>query len=481
MKRLAHLLLLTLLSGVIQVHAATLAETSVNTANNVINDVIDAYGGADALNEVTRLAITSDFKTVAVGQSRKPGPPFDKNHSDSFSAIDTENNIFVNRNKGSGGGFVFENGTIINGEQSYQINYRGGTAAPIAEPDFNTTSGPFVRVTPVLLVKQLMTRRQTSHWLGVEEVNGRPHDVVTLVMEVGPGLSLYFDQETHKLNRMERVLPGFGVVEYRFLNYEMIAGIPFNRKFELYLNGDLNLDIDLKQIDVNANVAALTTLPETLSEAPAVQSDNLNRQQLADGVYLIGGTGTYALFVEMEDYVVAVGGTAGIPERIASLREVVPDKPIRFGVLTHHHNDHVLGVPAYVAESATILTVAENEQVVRNTAGEEAEVALEFVKGQRVIDDGQRLEIHDIGPTPHAEHLLVAWLPDHGILFEADHFPQPQAGPMPPANPVTIHLAEVLASKGWDVKMIVGAHSRRKGSMSDMEEAITRGQAISQN
>ena len=85
-----------------------------------------------------------------------------------------------------------------------------------------------MRVTPALLVKQLMERRQTSHWLGEVEFDGRAHDVITLVMEVGPALALYIDQDTHMLTRMECVLPPFGQVEYRFLDYTMIDGIAFN-------------------------------------------------------------------------------------------------------------------------------------------------------------------------------------------------------------------------------------------------------------
>ena len=48
-----------------------------------------------------------------------------------------------------------------------------------------------------------------------------------------------------------------------------------------------------------------------------------------DGLTLVGGNGTYAMFVDMGDYIFAAGGTAGIPDRIDSLREVAGDKPIK--------------------------------------------------------------------------------------------------------------------------------------------------------
>ena len=46
---------------------------------------------------------------------------------------------------------------------------------------------------------------------------------------------------------------------------------------------------------------------------------------------------------------------------------------------------------------------------------------------------GRVVEILDIGPTAHTEHLLVAYLPEEGTLFEADHFALPASGPIPPA------------------------------------------------
>ena len=124
----------------------------------------------DKVREVVQKA---NFVNYATGQSRKPGPPYDRGQTVNFNAIGLEDDIFVTRNTGEGGGFVFDQGVVINGEDSWQLNYRSGTAAPLAEPDFNTQSGPFIRVTPALLMKQLQSRRNTSNWLGEAEVTPR--------------------------------------------------------------------------------------------------------------------------------------------------------------------------------------------------------------------------------------------------------------------------------------------------------------------
>jgi glyoxylase-like metal-dependent hydrolase (beta-lactamase superfamily II) len=454
--------------------AGSLPLKSMNKAGEVIDAAIEAHGGSEALDGLNTIVQKSSFTTFATGQSRKPGPPWDQGSLANFNAIDVEKKIFVNHNKGEGGGYVFDQGQIINGDDSWQLDYRSHTAAPLAEPDFNTSSGPFTRVTPALLMKQLQVRRNTSHWLGEAEIEGRMQDVITLVMEAGPALSLYIDQQSHMLTAMERVLPPFGQIEYRFLDYTMIDGIAFNRKFHLYVNGEDNLIIDVVDTRVNAPLDPYLEVPERLQKVAAVVPDELNTQEIAEGVFLIGGNNTYALFVEMEDHVVAVGGTRTVPASIEELRKQIADKPIRYGVLTHHHNDHTPGAAAYAGEGATIVTFLENEALVRKAAGDE-NVRLEFVTDHMTLTDGRKkVELYNIGPTPHAENILIAYLPEEGIIFEADHFPQPASGVIPPAVPATKAFARALEKLDLDYSKIVGAHSPRIASPAELQAAVAR-------
>lgn len=458
--------------------AESLPLQSVNKAAAVIDAAIEAHGGAETIANLHTLVQESDFINIATGQSRKPGPPYDRGQQVSFNAIDTENSLLVTRNAGKGGGYVFDQGLIINGENSWQVNHRSGTAAPLAKPDFNTQSGPFIRVTPALLMKQLQARRNTSNWLGETEIEGRIHDVITLVMETGPALGLYIDRETRMLTRMERVLPPFGQIEYHFLDYTEIDGIAFNQKFRLFANGEENLLIDIRSTRVNVPLDDFIEVPANLERVAAVAPDELSTQEIDEGVFLIGGNGTYALFVEMEDHVVAIGGTQTVPVSIAEMRKQIADKPIRYGVLTHHHSDHVPGAAAYAAEGATIITFRANEEVVRTAAADE-NAKLEFVDDRMTLTDGKKsVVLYNIGPTPHAENILIAYLPEQKIVFEADHFPQPANGVIPPAVPATEVFARRLDDLKIEYTKIIGAHSPRTGSPADLQSALDRARAL---
>ena len=179
------------------------------------------------------------------------------------------------------------------------------------------------------------------------------------------------------------------------------------------------------------------------------------------------------MFVDMGDYVFAAGGTAGIPDRIDSLREVVGDKEIRYGMMTHHHSDHVLGVTAYEDEGATLIAAKAHERVMRSTANDTEGLEIILVEERMTLEAGdRRIDIIDIGPTAHTEHLLVAYLPDEGILFQADHFNLPADGPTPPAVTSTKDFVKQLAEHGIQATKIVSAHGGRVATMKDIQDSL---------
>ncbi len=229
---------------------------------------------------------------------------------------------------------------------------------------------------------------------------------------------------------------------------------------------------------VNQAVDKHTELKSGLRQVAAVQPDPLGRQEISEGVYLIGGNGTYAMFIEMEDHVISVGGTAGIPDRIALLKEVVPNKPIKYGVMTHHHSDHIVGAGPYAEEGAEVIAAVAHEQVIRETTNND-KLKISTVKDSRTFESGGRkVEVIDIGPTNHTEHLLVAYLPKEGIVFQADHFGVRAPGDVAPANPTTKDFAAALKKHGIKAKSIVSAHSAIVASDADLKSALDQAKRL---
>ena len=90
-------------------------------------------------------------------------------------------------------------------------------------------------------------------------------------------------------------------------------------------------------------------------------------EKLGDGFYrLTTGQGSYdSLIVEFRDHVMML--EAGQNEArsllyIAEAKKLIPNKPIRYVMNTHAHSDHTGGLPALVAEGATIITHENNKE-----------------------------------------------------------------------------------------------------------------------
>ena len=92
---------------------------------------------------------------------------------------------------------------------------------------------------------------------------------------------------------------------------------------------------------------------------------------MGDGVwYLIGGS-HHSLVVEFNDYIAIIEAPLS-EERsmavIAEAKKLVPNKPIKYLLMTHHHFDHTGGLRTYAAEGVTIVTNQSNVALLREDA-----------------------------------------------------------------------------------------------------------------
>src|SRR5688572_5480706 len=247
------------------------------------------------------------------------------------------------------------------------------------------------------------------------------------------------------------------------------------------------------EVDVTAaranppDVATLVPAPAPPAGggAPAL---TVTSEKLGEGLYrLTTGPGSYdSLIVEFRDHIMML--EAGQSEArglayIAEARRLIPNKPIRYVMNTHPHSDHTGGLPALVAEGATIVTQQNNEAffekalntprtLLNDTLAKNPKKAkLETVSEKKVYSDGTRtVELYHVAPVPHSNGLMVVYIPKEKILFQGD-FSLPAAGQ--PANDHVKALVPILEKLNLDFDRYINVHaSAASQTRADLWKAV---------
>jgi glyoxylase-like metal-dependent hydrolase (beta-lactamase superfamily II) len=219
-------------------------------------------------------------------------------------------------------------------------------------------------------------------------------------------------------------------------------------------------------------------------------------EKLADGVYRINGAYN-SLAIEFADYILLFEpgpqNEARAQAIIAEAKKVIPNKPIRYGVISHHHFDHTSGLPAVVAEGITIVTPEVNQKFLMTALSAPRTLApdsmsksgkkpvIEGFKGdKRVFQDATRtFEVHVIKGLPHADGLVIGYLPKEKILVYADMFNLPTAAQPVPDPPVigTMVFLDNIERLKLEPERVMSIHSLvpdRLTTIAEIKASLSR-------
>jgi glyoxylase-like metal-dependent hydrolase (beta-lactamase superfamily II) len=482
--RIGRYLLATLLSVFVGVSAAQDAKTVLGDASKAL--------GADTLNTVEFSATGFDY---VLGQAYNPSSPWPK---------------FINKTYTRAIDFRTPASKVDRIRLQGENPPRGGGQQPVIgeQPQSQTiivgANTPWVQQLEIIMMPHGFVRAAAAKNATVkaQTVGGKRYTVVTFTGDNKALVNGYINDQ-HLVEKVETWIdsPYLGdmLFEANYSDYRDFNGVKFPMKIQQKQGGYPIFDLTVT--DVKPNAAVTIAAPAgrgapPAGGAPAATAASIPTEKLADGVFLILG-GYAAVAVDFKDYIVVIEGPqseARATQIINEAKRLIPGKPIRYVVNTHHHIDHSSGLRTFVAEGATVVTHEVNKAYYEKLFAlphtlepdrlmrEKRTPKFETMSEKKVMTDGNHvIELYHLQGSGHNEGLIVAYLPKEKILVEADAFnppAQPNAPRPPSVSPYTANLVEAIDRLKLDVQRIIPIHypaDNRNVSITELKRWVGQG------
>ena len=440
------------------------ATATLQDAGSVVADVARALGATG----LTTVQYSGTGFTYSFAQNYRPDAPYPKFRATYTRAVDFERGVAREE-------------TV---RTQFEAPPRGGGGQPLyteARAAATVTNasgwgGGALALTPHGFVKAAAA---ASPSISSRRVGGQTMTVITFTARDQFKVEGYVNAQ-RLIDRIDTWVPnpilGDTLIETVFSGYRDFAGVQFPTRIVQRQGGFPTLELTITDVRPNA--------PVTIQAPPAAapQPARAEGQLIAPGVWYLAGTpDPNSQLVELRDYAVLIESSVSEARALANLaeaRRLVPNKPIRYHVNSHHHGDHAAGVRAFVSEGLTIISHEMNrrfyEQTVLKNPHTLAPDALArnprpanfiWVDDKFVLTDGTRsLEIYHV-PNGHAANLLMSYLPQERLLMITDIFndfgePRPNDPPAGIVTPYYAALGERVRSLKLAIDRVAPSHGR---------------------
>jgi glyoxylase-like metal-dependent hydrolase (beta-lactamase superfamily II) len=440
-------------------------------------------GVAKAMGDVKSIQYTGNGAYFFLGQNVAPGTPWPRFNLKTFTRsinYDTPamRDEFVRTQadpaaRGGGGIPLIGEQRLIQGVSGTDAWNQVGENPPTAAIAAVADRQHQLWITPQGVIKAAIKHNATVE---TQTVDGKKMTVISFAV---PG-QLKVKAFVNDRNLIEKVeswntnpVLGDMATETTYADYKDFGGAQFPTRITQTQGGFPTLDLTVTDVKPNAPVDI--QIPDNVRQA----SVKVTADKVADGVwYLTGGT-HHSVLIEMSDHLVVIEGPQDDVRAaavIAEVKKLVPNKPIKYVVNTHHHFDHAGGLGAFAADGATIITHDVNKTFLEQSlaaprtiqpdrlaqSGKKATV--EGMQDKRVLSDGTRtVELYLIKGTVHDDGLIMAYLPKEKLLVEADVFTPAPPNATPPAqpNPAQVNLYDNIERLNLAVDQILPIHGRK--------------------
>lgn len=477
------------------VHNAGGTMDSGARAAAIVERAVNAVGGPETLRSITSIEVEFEGEAAATFQGLNPKSPHRDLPRTGDLLFDISGPRLVTYSETRWPNFSNKSKVLFRDGKTFTIDDQNKTFRT-AEDD-EVLEAWTLRLLPAIL-RRLIDNPMSSLHAGVREIDGRKYDVIISNLGTERIYSLYFSQSSGLPDAIQNLdySSDFGdmTVTRTFADFRKVDGVLIPATVRVFNNEHQVLLYSLKRISINPkNSTHSLEIPAGFSPAtPSSDPPKMQTRRIADDVYLLenlAGRDYNVMFADLGDFLIVFEAPIDIwASKIAieEIRKVFPKKPIKYLMVTHFHDDHAAGIRRYMADDAIIITTPGNRAYfqtvgrLRHTFHSESSLLkalqpkFEIVQNRYHEIKGKNLSVQflDLGPTPHVDEIIVAYIPERNILFQGDLFRVPVNKGEPEAlrDEGTV-LYQKIKDGQLKVSQLVGAHGPI-GDMSDLETAL---------
>jgi glyoxylase-like metal-dependent hydrolase (beta-lactamase superfamily II) len=416
-------------------------------------------------------------QNVMLRQSPNPGPPFATTPFRVRYKLDFEQGGYAMRYEEAGMGHHREQGHLLKDNNAWTLDYQAGTARPETAA-FGQRATDLAMMLPALLARLLAQNPQNWTAFSLGAIRYQTGDAG--YWDIG------YDPVTGRIRMLRHTTTdgngGEVVMRLVFEDEIDIGGAWIPQTITEWTEAEQSRQWTLLKFGPLEADHQSFELPDRFNQIERRPVDTFGQraESLAIGLHWVGSGVTRQLFVEFGTYLVAADACGGDTRaRLDTIARRVPGKPVRYVLVTHHHEDHLHGLEEHVRAGARVIASPSHRETVfaylQKHGIDPRTVGFQWVSDRYQLTDGlRRLVIRDI-QTLHSEHMLVMFLPEDRMAFVSDLWVAHDTAPTV-ATPDMITLNAIISVLEPLTRRIVDSHSAIVLETKNLRAAVQRAQ-----